>query len=226
MEKSLIKLCNISKEYNNEQILKDINIKIQKGKIYIIMGPSGSGKSTLLNIISLIEPHTSGEYWWKDQRINNLSKNKKALIRRNSIGIIFQDFNLFEELTVFENLDIYLKLTSNLSSSERENRIIKEIINLDIKKVMSKKVKFLSGGERQRTAIARCYLTDKEVLLADEPSANVDSNNKKVIISSFLQLKQKGKTIIIVTHDPIYTDIGDVIYKLENGQISNLNINN
>ncbi|EGO88329.1 ABC transporter ATP-binding protein [Clostridium botulinum C] len=225
MDKALIKLCNISKKYNNEEVLKDINMKIEKGKIYIIMGPSGAGKSTLLNIISLIEPHTSGEYLWNDENINNFYKNKKVLIRRNSIGIIFQDFNLFEELTVFENLDIYLKLTSNLSASERENKIIKEITNLDIKNVISKKVKFLSGGERQRTAIARCYLTDKEILLADEPSANVDSKNKKVIISSFLQLKQKGKTIIIVTHDPIYKDIGDVIYKIENGQVANASIN-
>ncbi|GAB6170517.1 ABC transporter ATP-binding protein [Clostridium carnis] len=222
MENILLNLKNINKNYGNQLILNNINLTIEPGKIYVIMGPSGSGKSTLLNIISLIENPTSGDYFWKGLSVKDLPSKKKNLIRRDNIGLIFQDFNLFEELTAFENLDVYLQLTTSLDEKQRKTKITIQSKNLDISSILYKKVKFLSGGERQRVTIARCYLNDTELILADEPSANIDSANKTILISSFLSLRQAGKTIVIVTHDDSYISLADIVYNLRNGELSQI----
>lgn len=220
MENILLNLKNINKKYDNQIILNNLTLTIEPGKIYVIMGPSGSGKSTLLNIIALIENSTSGDYYWKDTNIKDFSSRKKSLIRKDNIGLIFQDFNLFEELTAFENLDVYLQLTTSLDEKQRENKIKNQSNNLDISSILYKKVKFLSGGERQRVTIARCYLNNTELILADEPSANIDSVNKSILIESFLSLRKNGKTIIIVTHDDSYIQIADMVYSLKNGELT------
>lgn len=216
----LLNLKNINKKYDNQIILNNLSLTIESGKIYVIMGPSGSGKSTLLNIIALIENSTSGDYYWKDANIKDFSSRKKSLIRKDNIGLIFQDFNLFEELTAFENLDVYLQLTTSLDEKQRQNKIKNQANTLDISSILYKKVKFLSGGERQRVTIARCYLNNTELILADEPSANIDSVNKSILIESFLSLRKNGKTIIIVTHDDSYIQIADMVYSLKNGELT------
>lgn len=219
MEKEIINLRNINKNYDQQCILNNVNLTIKSKKIYVIMGPSGSGKSTLLNIISMIEKPSSGNYYWGSRNLEELTSTEKSLIRKKNIGLIFQEFNLFEELTTFENLNVYLKLTTSLNEVVRKAKIIEEAKKLNIEEILHKKVKFLSGGERQRITIARCYLNDTELILADEPSANIDSKNKEMLISSFLSLKNCGKTIIIVTHDEIYKSIADVIYNLKDGKL-------
>ncbi|WP_160670029.1 ABC transporter ATP-binding protein [Clostridium sp. C8-1-8] len=219
MKDTLITLSNVKKNYGSQRVLKNINLSISSGKIYVIMGPSGTGKSTLLNIISMIEPQSDGEYLWKGKSVNDINVGEKALIRRTKLGIIFQEFNLFEELTAYENLDIYLKLTTKFDDKERNNMILTQVDKLGISPILNKRVKFLSGGERQRVTIARCYLNETELILADEPSANIDSDNKEILISSFLQLRESGKAILIVTHDDSYKSIADVVYNIKSGEI-------
>lgn len=216
---SIIETVGVKKVYSNKEIFKGIDLKIPLNKISLIMGPSGAGKTTLLNLFAFMEEADSGDYYWKGINTKDISKSEKRRIRRDSMSFIFQDFNVFEELTVKENLEVFLKHTTSINKKEWDSIITNALKNFEIMDIVNSQAKFLSGGERQRLAIARSFIKDTEILFADEPSANIDEDNKKMILKYFKAYKQEGRTVVIVSHDNSYIDFADKVFRFENSII-------
>ena len=201
---SLIKLVNVSKIYGEERTtikaLDDVNLEIEQGKIITIMGPSGSGKSTLLNILGAMDIPSKGEVVINDIDIAKVPERKLSSYRKNMIGFVFQSFYLLPNLDVLNNVLIPL-IPYGIKDSDRERA--QELLNLvGLGERGTSKVRKLSGGESQRVAIARALINNPKVILADEPTGNLDSETGKSIIQLLIKLAEQGKTIIIVTHDP------------------------
>jgi len=214
----MIKIKGLSKVFDGKPILSNININISKGDILIIKGVSGSGKSTLLSIISGLARPTSGAVYYNDMNISKLPEIELGRYRNEKIGFIFQKFNLLENLTVYEN--ILPPLVVKKDKIDRKN--IEEVLKkLELSEFINTKVSKLSGGEQQRVALARALVNKPDILLADEPTANLDYNLKMNAIKIFLQENKEGKTIIIATHDDIFLSIPNIrVAKLDNGILS------
>ncbi len=201
---SLIKLVNISKIYGEERTtikaLDDVSLEIEQGKIITIMGPSGSGKSTLLNILGAMDKPTNGEVLVNDRDIGKVAESKLSSYRKNIIGFVFQGFYLLPNLDVINNVLIPL-IPYRIKEPDRERA--QELLNLvGLGERSKSKVRKLSGGESQRVAIARALINNPKVILADEPTGNLDSVTGKAIIDLLIKLAEQGTTVIIVTHDP------------------------
>ena len=222
---NLIQLSNINKSFIAQKkvnVLKKINYKFKKGKIYSLMGPSGSGKSTLLNILSLIDRPTSGSISIEDNVINYTNSNKNDLLRAKKIGIIYQQDNLLPDFTALEN--IYL--ASLADGKDRETSIFKS-------KVLLKKVGLinrlnhypsqLSGGEKQRIAIARALINDPEIILADEPTGSLDIETAKSIFDLLKKQINTNRLIIFATHNRFFADKSDCLLEIVNGNIKTIN---
>lgn len=213
----ILSVDKIKKKYGEQKVLDNICIDIESSKIYLIKGRSGCGKSTLLNICSLLEDPDEGNVLFKGTSTKYLSEDEKKKILRDSIGYIFQDFNLFEDFSVYNNLYLYLLSTSEKSSSEIDALIKDKLEELGLSHKSKDKAKLLSGGERQRLTLARTLLLPKELIFADEPSANIDNANVFIMKDIFSKLKGKGTTVMIVTHDSIFDDIADFSFELDGG---------
>jgi len=221
----MIELKDIDKVFNqnmpNEVIaLKNINININEGDIVLLKGSSGSGKSTILSLIAALSKPTFGEVIVDNNRISKLPDNFSALFRRENIGFIFQKFNLISTLTVLENIIIPL-LPTNLQKIDildKANRVMKKF---SIEHKSDIEVKNLSGGEQQRVAIARALINDPKIILADEPTANLDEKLSNNFLDFTKELKSDGKTIIIATHDPIFFNLDFITKEIEmkNGKL-------
>jgi len=217
--KNLTKIFEVNK--NNKTIaIKDINITINEGELIVLKGSSGSGKSTILSLVAGLSKPTTGEVIIDNNRISKLPDNFASLFRREHIGFIFQKYNLIPTLSVRENILVPL-VPQNLSSKEAQN-----ILNIVMKKfkIEHKKediVKNLSGGEQQRVAIARSQVNDPKIIVADEPTANLDKELSLHFIDILKELKEEGKTIIVATHDPLFFDLDfvDKIIEVSNGEI-------
>ncbi|WP_315110206.1 ABC transporter ATP-binding protein [Clostridium intestinale] len=207
----IIKLSNISKCYGSNdnlvQAIKGIDIDIQKGDLISIVGSSGSGKSTLLNILGLIDDFTSGEYILDNVKISELNKKEKSRIRNQKFGYVFQNFALFPQYTVRENLQIpmlygnILKYRQRISYKKINDQVIEYLDKVNMKEYIDSKVSKLSGGQQQRVAIARALITNPDIILADEPTGALDSKKAKEILDLLIDINKEGKTIILVTHD-------------------------
>jgi len=204
MEKSIISLKNISKEYKTKydkiEVLKGINLEIEKGDFIAIIGESGAGKSTFLNIIGLIDNMTSGTYILYGNDVNTLNSNEKSEYRAKKICFVFQNYNLFSTMTAYENVEFPLGYLG-IGKTERNKRVLE---CLDMVKLLDRKNHRpidMSGGEQQRVAIARGIAIDPDIILADEPTGNLDSNNTEEIMNILTQLNNSGKTILLVTHN-------------------------
>lgn len=215
----ILSLKKIKKTYGVQEVLRDASYDFEEGKIYLLKGRSGSGKTTLLNICSFIEDCDSGTVIFEGNEKSKMTDEEITDLRRNSIGYIFQDFNLFEDLSVYDNLYVLLNLTTKLSKKEMHERILNnlELLRLDHK--LETKAKYLSGGERQRLTLARTILQKKKMIYADEPSANIDDENVAIMRDIFVQLNHEGCTILIVTHDDVFDEIADEVITLEGGMI-------
>ena len=221
----MIKLKNITKEYltNKTQIvtaLKDINLNFKEGELIILKGVSGSGKSTILSLIAGLSKPTSGEIIVDNERISKLTDNFAALFRRKNIGFIFQKYNLIPNLSVEDN--IILPLTpSNLDEKLITNQLNKVLQQFNIKDKQKRLIQNLSGGEQQRVAIARAYINNPKIIIADEPTANLDKTLSLNFIDILKELKSQNKTIIVATHDPLFFDLDfvDHIVQIYNGKI-------
>lgn len=221
----VIELKKIEKIYQSGKYsvraLRGIDLSVERGEFTVIVGPSGSGKTTLLNIMGCIDLPTSGTVVLEGNELKTKSPKELALLRRHYFGFIFQSFNLIPVLTVYENVEIALKLRyKNLSKKERENKILSilEAIGLEDKKNM--KPLELSGGEQQRVSIARALVKDPEFVLADEPTANLDSETGRNIVELMKKLNsEKGVTFVFSTHDPLIVDYAKRIIKLRDGKI-------
>ncbi len=219
---NIIELNGVSKSYKNIKVLNNINFKFKKGKIYSLVGPSGSGKSTLLNLLSLIDKPTHGKLKINDHQINFEKNIKNDKIRAVNIGIIYQDKNLLSDFTALEN--VYL---ANLSIENDKKKAIYKAIKI-IKKVglYSRINHFpseLSGGEAQRIAISRALINSPNIILADEPTGNLDHKNSKEIFKIIFKLKNKDRTIIYATHNRYFANMADCKIHLIDGKIKVIN---
>jgi putative ABC transport system ATP-binding protein len=200
----MIKLDRITKTYQmgeiDLQVLKGIDLDIRQGDFVSIVGPSGSGKSTLMNIIGCLDTPTTGEYYLDGREISNYKGNELAKIRNEKIGFIFQKFNLLPRLTAFENVELPL-IYRGEKSSLRKEKVEEALISVGLKDRMRHNPTELSGGQQQRVAIARALVGSPPILLADEPTGNLDTKSGSEVLSIIERLNDEGKTIIVITHD-------------------------
>ncbi|MEM2917999.1 MAG: ABC transporter ATP-binding protein [Candidatus Altiarchaeota archaeon] len=224
MNKTEIVCENVSKKYNigkaNEfTALKEINLKIFSGEFLSITGPSGSGKSTLLNLISCLDTPTSGEIYIEDIAVSKLNGFEKAKLRREKFGFVFQQFNLISGITTFENIELPMRF-KGIPKEDRKRRVRELLSLVDLKDKEKNRPTELSGGEQQRVAIARALANNPEVILADEPTGNLDTKTGEKIIELLWELnKRENKTLIIITHDPLIAKKAKRLIKLKDGKI-------
>lgn len=199
-----IELKNISKSYNNKDIFKDFSLTVNKGEMVTITGESGKGKTTLLNIVGLLEAPDSGDVII--QGIKNAWKNERAQVKlfRYTLGYLFQNYALVEQETVSKNLDIALEYVKTSNKVEKKKEVLERVGLLE---KMNSKVFQLSGGEQQRVALARLMLKKNDIILADEPTGALDPANRDKILTLLAELNKEGKTIVIVTHDPVVANM-------------------
>ena len=218
----MIQLNKIKKVYSIEDVetwaLREVNLEIKKGEFVAIMGPSGCGKSTLLNILGLIDNPTEGTYMLNEQDVSMLSESKRTDIRKGMIGFVFQSFNLIDELNVYENIELPL-LYMGISASERKKRVEAVMEQLSMSHRRRHYPRQLSGGQQQRVAIARAIVAQPSIILADEPTGNLDSKNSKEVMNMLQQLHKQGTTIIMVTHSLHDASYAERIINLYDGQV-------
>ena len=218
----MIETKNLKKIYTTGEVettaLDNVNLNIKEGEFTAIMGPSGCGKSTLLNILGLIDSPTEGKYFFAGEEVSEYSERQRADLRKRNIGYVFQSFNLIDELTVYENIELpllYMKIPSN----DRRERILEAMERLKLAHRQGHFPKQLSGGQQQRVAVARAIVGQPKLILADEPTGNLDSSNGEEIMSLLTGLNEKGATIVIVTHSEAYAEYSQRVVHLFDGHI-------
>lgn len=223
----MIKTVELTKVFRTDEVettaLNKVNLEISNGEFVAIMGPSGCGKSTLLNILGLLDNPTGGQLFFIDKDVTKYSERNRTNLRKSNIGFVFQSFNLIDELNVFENVELPL-LYQRVSSGDRKKRV-EEV--LDRMKISHRKKHFpqqLSGGQQQRVAIARAVVSRPKLILADEPTGNLDSSNGEEVMNLLSELNQEGTTVIMVTHSPTDADKAHRIIQLFDGHIVTENI--
>ncbi|MCK4663470.1 MAG: ABC transporter ATP-binding protein [Bacteroidales bacterium] len=223
----MIKTENLTKIFRTDEVettaLNSVGLEIQKGEFVAIMGPSGCGKSTLLNILGLLDNPSNGEYYFLDKEVAKFKEKQRANLRKNNIGFVFQNFNLIDELTVFENVELPL-IYLGMGSRERKQKVEGALEQMNI---MHRKKHFplqLSGGQQQRVAVARAVVANPSLILADEPTGNLDSSNGEEVMNMLENLNKNGTTIIIVTHSQRDADYAQRIVRLFDGKIIHENI--
>lgn len=218
----LIKVESLDKIYNMGKVkvtaLDNVSVEIEKNSYTAIMGPSGSGKSTLLHILGCLDTPTKGKYFLGDEEVSGLSHNKLAEIRNKKIGFVFQIFNLLPNMNVLENVSLPL-LYAGMSKKMRKKRAEKVLDEVGLIERLRHKPAELSGGERQRTAIARALVNNPSIILADEPTGNLDSASGNSIMKIFNYLYKNGNTIIVVTHDSNIAEMANNVIELSDGKV-------
>ena len=199
----MIKIQNLSKVFRTEEVetkaLNEISLEVKQGEFVTIMGASGCGKSTLLNIVGLLDDVTSGSYQLLGKEIRGLKESEKSKIRKQNIGFVFQNFNLIDELSVYDNIELPL-IYNNVSASERKEKVEAMVERLAISHRLKHFPQQLSGGQQQRVAVARALINDPKIILADEPTGNLDSKNGNEVMELLTDLHANGATILMVTH--------------------------
>ena len=207
-------------EMGSEQVhaLRGVNIEIRKGEYSAIMGPSGSGKSTLMNLIGCLDSPSKGSYWLAGRLVSELDDDELAYIRNKEIGFVFQTFNLLPRATALHNVELPM-IYNGTPSEERQERARKALAQVELTERMMHKPNELSGGQRQRVAIARALVNHPSILLADEPTGNLDSQTGEEIMALFARLHQEGNTIILVTHEPDIARHAHRVIRLRDGKV-------
>lgn len=223
----MIRTKNLTKIFRTEEVettaLNNVDLEVKNGEMVAIMGPSGCGKSTLLNIVGLLDNPTNGEFYFNDTEVSKMSERNRTNLRKGNIGFVFQSFNLIDELTVYENVELPL-LYMKVSASERKKKV--ETV-LERMKIIHRKKHFpqqLSGGQQQRVAIARAVVAGPKLILADEPTGNLDSANGEEVMNLLTELNKDGTTIVMVTHSPTDAEYAHRIIQLFDGHIVTENI--
>jgi len=223
----MIRTRNLKKVYTTEEIettaLNNVNLEIKENEFVAIMGPSGCGKSTLLNLLGLLDNPSEGEFYFLDEEVSNYSERQRANLRKSNIGFVFQSFNLIDELTVYENVELPL-LYLGISGSERKSRVNDVLEQMQIMHRRNHFPQQLSGGQQQRVAVARAVVSRPKLILAEEPTGNLDSAHGDEVMKLMAELHENGTTIIMVTHSPAYAEYGHRIIHLFDGHIVTENI--
>lgn len=223
----MIKTVNLTKVFRTDEVettaLNNVSFSINNGEFVAIMGPSGCGKSTLLNILGLLDNPSGGEYYFNGSEVSRFTERQRARMRKENIGFVFQNFNLIDELNVFENVELPL-IYLGMSASERKQRVN---VALEQMQITHRRKHFplqLSGGQQQRVAVARAVVANPKLILADEPTGNLDSANGEEVMNLLERLNQAGTTLIIVTHSQRDAEYAHRIIRLFDGQIVTENI--
>lgn len=214
---SIIKINNLHKRFDKAHVLKGLSFELNQGRWLSIVGKSGSGKTTLLNILSLLDNASSGEYFLDGINVTNLSELDKQKIRREKIGLIFQQFHLIPYLSVLENVMLAQYYHSSIDESDAKKILDKVGLADRLEHLPSE----LSGGQQQRLCIARSLINNPSILLADEPTGNLDEENGEIVLDIFKQLRSEGKTIVLITHNPDLAKNADDIITIKDGVIIN-----
>lgn len=222
---SLLKLNNIIKIYHQGQIevpaLRGIDLEIGAGEFSTVFGPSGSGKTTLLNIIGCLDKPTQGQIIFNGENVADLKKSELAAIRRKNIGFVFQSYNLIPVLTAYENVEFAIKILEHLTEKDIHNKVINILNLVGLEALENRKPNELSGGQKQRVAIARALVKEPKLVLADEPSANLDSKTSEDILEIMLEMnKELETTFLFSTHDPLVMDYAKRKIEIKDGLIS------
>lgn len=223
-----MKLVNVNKIYNTNgiklHVLKDVNVEFQKNNLYAIMGRSGSGKSTLVNILGLLDDYTSGEYYLDDKNVKELTDNEKSNIRGMKIGFVFQSFYLNENLTALENVMLPLYINKEVEEKDRKMIATKKLEELGLLNRINHYPNLMSGGEKQRVAIARSLVNEPDIIIADEPTGNLDSTNEKDVFNILKEISKQGKIVIVVSHNELIKEYCDVLYTINDGVVERGNL--
>jgi putative ABC transport system ATP-binding protein len=218
----MLKLNNLYKVYRTDEIetvaLNGVSLSIDQGDFVAIMGPSGCGKSTLLNIVGLLDSPTEGDYFFFDENVAKYSESQRSGVRKKNIGFIFQSFNLIDELTVAENIELAL-LYHDMPAAERKRRVAEVMDRMGIAHRAKHMPGQLSGGQQQRVAVARAVVGDQPLILADEPTGNLDSAHGQEVMELLRSLNNDGTTIVMVTHSPAHADYARRTVNLFDGHI-------
>ena len=218
----MIRTANLRKIYTTDEVettaLNNVNIEIKQGEFVSIMGPSGCGKSTLLNILGLLDNPSDGELFFLDNEVAKYSERQRALLRKENIGFVFQSFNLIDELTVTENVELPL-LYLGVNTADRKKKVNEALERMEIMHRANHFPQQLSGGQQQRVAVSRAIVGNPKLILADEPTGNLDSARGDEVMSILTGLNEAGTTIVMVTHSPTYAEYGNRIIHLFDGHV-------
>ncbi len=219
---ALIKLDSLRKVFYTDEVethaLSEIHLVVRKGEYISIAGPSGCGKSTLLSILGLLDSPTDGRYWLNDQAVEDLTPSQRARIRNREVGFVFQSFNLIGDLTVYENVELPLTYR-DMPAAERKERVKSALEKVGMAHRVKHYPAQLSGGQQQRVAVARAIVGGPSIVLADEPTGNLDSKNGEIVMGLLRDLHREGATICMVTHDPRYAKHADRTIHLFDGRV-------
>jgi putative ABC transport system ATP-binding protein len=223
----MIRAKNLTKVFKAAEVettaLNSVNAEIRSGEFVAIMGPSGCGKSTFLHLAGMLDTPTQGEYYFMGEEVSRYPEKKRANLRKGNIGFVFQSFNLIDELTVFENVELpllYLKVPG-AERRRKVNSVLEQLALVPRKKHFPQQI---SGGQQQRVAVARAIVADPKVILADEPTGNLDSVHGDEVMKMLVDLNEKGTTVVMVTHSPAYADYAHRVIHLFDGQIVTENL--
>jgi putative ABC transport system ATP-binding protein len=223
----MLKTVDLVKVFRTDEVettaLNKVSLEVKNGEFVAIMGPSGCGKSTLLNILGLLDNPSDGEYFFMDNEVAKYKEKQRTNLRKSNIGFVFQSFNLIDELTVFENVELPL-LYQNVPSSERKKKVEAVLERMKISHRRNHFPQQLSGGQQQRVAIARSVVGNPKLILADEPTGNLDSANGEEVMNLLSELNNEGATIVMVTHSPTDAEKAHRIIQLFDGHIVTENI--
>jgi putative ABC transport system ATP-binding protein len=223
----MIKTVDLAKVYQTDEVettaLNQVNIEIKEGEFVSVMGPSGCGKSTLLNVLGMIDNPSGGEYFFNGEEVGHLSERKRSNIRKHNLGFVFQSFNLIDELTVFENIELPM-LYTKVPASDRKIRVEELLEGMNIMHRRNHFPQQLSGGQQQRVAVARAIVNRPKVILADEPTGNLDSANGDEVMKLLTELNASGTTILMVTHSQYCAEFGNRIIRMLDGQVVTENV--
>ena len=218
----MIRTENLTRIFRTEDVetiaLNGVNIEVEDGEFIAIMGPSGCGKSTLLNILGLLDSPTEGKYWLNNEEVGHLKERERTAYRKGRIGFVFQNFNLIDELTVEENVDLQLKYLG-VGKAERKERVLEILRKVKLSHRAKHYPHQLSGGQQQRVAIARAVVGKPSIILADEPTGNLDSKNGMEVMQLLSELNEEGTTIVMVTHSKHDATYASRIINLFDGQV-------
>jgi len=223
----MIRTQDLKKIYATEEVettsLENVNFEVNEGEFVAIVGPSGCGKTTLLNLLGLIDSPTEGKYYFFDQEVSRYTERQRANLRKSNIGFVFQSFNLIDELTIYENVELPL-LYQGVPASERKKRVNEILEKVEIIPRKNHFPQQISGGQQQRVAVARAVVGNPKLILADEPTGNLDSTHGEEVMKLLSHLNEEGTSIVMVTHNPAYAEYGNRIVHLFDGHIVTENI--